>query len=236
MRIMLHQSPETFALTHPASHWTGPVKVRFLDCLSQRGNARLAARRVGLSPETAYRQRRRDPVFARAWAAALELSRRESGEVLADRAIDGIEEDVWYRGEVVGTRRRYDTRLLLAHLARLDRLVGDDPAAAADAERFDELLAVIAGEEPGDGLADPHGDPLPPCREALADEAAEQAGRRVEESWDEEADEAGTLEDDAYDLYLEERTAAEDYARHEACVRADAWVARAHRAVDVILG
>ena len=71
--------------------------------------------------------------------------------MLADRAIDGIEEPVFHRGELVGTRRRYDTRLLLAHIARLDILV-DEEAASADAECFDELVACIAGEEPPEPL------------------------------------------------------------------------------------
>src|SRR6187399_657098 len=174
MRIMLHQPPESFALTHPASQWTGPGKVRFLDCLSQRGNVRLAARQVGLSAETAYRQRRRDPLFA--------LARHESEQVLADRALDGIEEEVWYRGEMVGTRRRHDTRLLLAHLARLDRLVENDVEAEADAGRFDELLAVIAGEDTS-GVATLDDDVLPPDREALVGEAMAEAVQTVDDAW-----------------------------------------------------
>lgn len=41
--------------------------------------------------------------------------------MLVTRALDGVEVPVWFRGEKVGTRRLYDTRLLLAHLGRLDR-------------------------------------------------------------------------------------------------------------------
>jgi hypothetical protein len=74
-------------------------------------------------------------------------AREQVGEMLGTRAIEGIEEEVWHRGEVVGTRRRYDTRLLLAHLARLDRLVEANPRAEADAACFDELLARYAGAD-----------------------------------------------------------------------------------------
>ena len=134
----------------PARGWTPERKMLFLDRLAATGNARAACRRVGLSAESAYRQRRKDALFARAWAAAVVLGRDASQQVLGDRAVDGIEEDVWHRGEVVGTRRRYDTRLLLAHLARLDALVTEE--AADDAEHFEELLTRVGSGEAAGGL------------------------------------------------------------------------------------
>src|SRR5262245_2363252 len=126
--------------------WTRELKARFLAILAESGNVRLAARRCRMSAQSAYVQRRRDAQFARTWAAATRLARDHCEQVLGDRAIEGIEEPIWYRGELVGTRRRFDTRLLLAHLARLDRLEHDE-RAEADAGRFDEMLALIAGEE-----------------------------------------------------------------------------------------
>ncbi len=35
--------------------------------------------------------------------------------------MNGVEEKVFYHGEEVATRTRFDSRLLLAHLARLDK-------------------------------------------------------------------------------------------------------------------
>jgi hypothetical protein len=172
--------------------WTPERKTRFLDHLAARGNVRLACARVGLSPEAAYCLRRRDARFARGWAAALVLAREGSVQVLADRAIDGVEEPIYYRGELVGSRRKYDSRLLLAHIARLDRLV-DEKAAAADARRFDELLAWIAEEPVPPQLA---GEPgaFPLDRER----AAQQAAIRAEEAvrFAEPEDEEGPDEDD----------------------------------------
>jgi hypothetical protein len=98
-----------------------------------------------MSRDTAYRLRRRDALFARGWDAALLLARDSVAQTLGDRALDGIEEDVWHRGELMGTRRRYDTRLLLAHMARLDKLA-EQQAGFGDAERFDEIVGCIAGE------------------------------------------------------------------------------------------
>jgi hypothetical protein len=144
MRIMIMENP-TPAL--PERGWTAERRVRFLDLLAHHGNARAAASAVGLSAQTAYRLRRRDALFARGWNAALLLARDTGAQVLAERAIDGMVEEIWYRGELVGTRRRFDNRLLLAHLGRLDRMADQDDASE-DAGRFDHLLACLAGEEP----------------------------------------------------------------------------------------
>ncbi len=101
------------------------------------------------------RARRSDPAFAAAWNGALLAARPRSEDALACRAIDGIEEQVFYHGEVIATRTRFDSRLLLAHLARLDKLV-DDPAAAAFAGDFDAALARFAEglEQPPSADAD----------------------------------------------------------------------------------
>jgi hypothetical protein len=129
------------------SVFTRELRVRFLDHLAFQGNARAAAMRVGVSHETVYRARRRDAVFAALWDAALVHARKYSEQVLTTRALDGIEVEVWHRGERVGHTVRYDTRLLLAHQARLDRQVESDHDAMARAARFDELLAQYAGHE-----------------------------------------------------------------------------------------
>ncbi len=149
----------------PARGWTPELKARFLDRLASHGNARAACRNVGLSAEAAYRLRRRDMLFARGWAAALVLARENGQQVLGERAIEGVEEQIYYRGELVGTRRRFDSRLLLAHLARLDKLA-NDRATDEDAGQFDALLACVI-EECEDG-------PLPEREEFVAT-AADQA-------------------------------------------------------------
>ena len=97
-------------------------QVDFLRTLAEWGNVRAAARRVGVSRRTAYYMRRHCPDFAQLWDAALLCARPRVEEVLADRALNGVEEQVFYHGEEVATRRRFDARLLLAHLGRLDQL------------------------------------------------------------------------------------------------------------------
>lgn len=94
----------------------------FLAHLQLFGNVRLACRSASISAQTAYRARRACAALARAWDAALLAARAHAEATLADRAVNGVEEKVFYHGEEIATRRRYDSRLLLAHLARLDRL------------------------------------------------------------------------------------------------------------------
>jgi len=230
---MQHQVSDAFVAAHPASLWTAEVKVRFLDCLSQRGNVRLACRAVGLSAETAYRQRRRDGLFARGWAAAMALARKVGEQVLADRAIDGIEEDVWFRGELVGTRRRHDSRLLLAHLGRLDKAV--DPAAERDADRFDELLAVMAGEEmPGEPAAT--GDDPLPDREAFVEQALEHARAEVFDRLGLTLDLNGEIEDEEGAFaYQDECEAEAERVIDAAHAHWDDWLGHAHAVVDAVL-
>lgn len=118
----------------------------FLAALAGTGNVRSASARAGVSHQTAYRTRLASPGFRRAWDAALLAARAQAEEVLACRALDGWEEDVLYHGEVVATRRRYSDRLLLAHLARLDRLCGDAEVAGF-ADAFDLALERYAAGE-----------------------------------------------------------------------------------------
>lgn len=131
----------------PNNVFTLERQAAFLEALAEGGAVRRAAARSGVSHATVYRERRASPAFRRAWDAALLAARALAEDVLATRAIEGVEEDVMYHGEVVATRRRYDARLLLAHLARLDRLCGD-ARTEAFASDFEAALARFAqGEE-----------------------------------------------------------------------------------------
>jgi hypothetical protein len=171
---MTDQTPIVTPASVRHDGWTPERQVQFLAYLAEHGTVRAACARVGLSREAAYRLRRREPLFARGWDAALALAREASAETLACRALDGVEEDVWYRGELVGTRRKYDTRLLLAHMARLDKIAEANPAAGEEADRFDELLAVIGGEiAPGALMTED--DELPFSRQMAMDIAADMA-------------------------------------------------------------
>lgn len=130
--------------------FTPALKLRFLDELSRHGNVRVAAGRCGVSRSGAYLARARDGTFADAWRAALVLGRDRAAEEMAERAIEGWQEPVFYRGQQVAVRRRYDTRLLLAHLARLDKACAEGDGGEAGAEAlaacYDALRGACGGQ------------------------------------------------------------------------------------------
>ena len=131
----------------PQTEFTRARQVLFLENLSVTGSVRSAAAAGGVSHQSAYRARRAQKAFRLAWDAALVAARANAETVLACRAIEGVEEKVFYHGEEVATRTRYSDRLLLAHLARLDRHAADARINAI-AEDFDAALARFeAGEE-----------------------------------------------------------------------------------------
>lgn len=145
--------------------WTPSSKRAFLEALARCGNVKNAAAFVAMSREGAYRLKRRDRAFAFAWEGAMVQARALAEDELQDKAINGITEQLSYHGEVLDTRTRFDGRLLLALLGRLDKRAESD-AALLGADRFDDLLdAIEADEDAGDLLETP--------AQALAREAAQ---------------------------------------------------------------
>ncbi|BDI61442.1 hypothetical protein [Qipengyuania nanhaisediminis] len=125
--------------------------------------------------------------------------------VLTDRAIHGVEEAVFYHGEEVARRRRYDSRLLLALLARLDRIAEavEDPARGAGAEDGVVDDGASSGREARSGEG---GDPgeVPDLETRLcAMEAARPDGARALPTGD-SADEAEMLQLLAYESGVED--------------------------------
>lgn len=164
-------APASLGANHPATPATDlttdltddlprATLAAFIRTLAQWGNVRAAAQAVGVSRQHLYRMRRSCEEFRDLWDAALVLARPQVEEVLADRALNGVSESVFYHGEEVATRTRYDSRLLLAHLARLDRLERSgnayDTARDFDArlERLLEPLPVYDWDDEDDSAAE----------------------------------------------------------------------------------
>lgn len=58
-----------------AAGWTRERQVRFLRRLADTGNVRAACAEIGMSRQSVYKLRRRDPQFALIWNSALEVAR-----------------------------------------------------------------------------------------------------------------------------------------------------------------
>ncbi|MBE1528083.1 hypothetical protein GGC65_002539 [Sphingopyxis sp. OAS728] len=95
--------------------WTPEKQVEFIDALGECGCVTEACERVGLSPSTAYRLRRRVDAysFRAAWDAAIDYAIRRLSDAAFSRALHGVTRPVWFQGEQVGERRYYDERLTM---------------------------------------------------------------------------------------------------------------------------
>ncbi len=154
------RSPQQASKPGPAPLLTPDKQAAFCSALAEHGNVRLACRAVQVSAQTAYRARRASWPFRQCWDAALVLARDHAEQVLADRALNGVEEKVFYHGEEVATRTRYSDRLLLAHLARLDKraeareVCEDCHAPLLGEDDFDEAVEALGEGEGEAGEAD----------------------------------------------------------------------------------
>lgn len=128
--------------------WTPPRIAVFLNALAGTGVVADAARAAGMSLQSAYvlRNSAKGRAFHLAWRAALLIARRRVADELMSRALHGVV-DIVVQDGIVSERHRYDNRLALALLTRLDRNVGaaeDDPAARIVAEEFEQFARIAA--------------------------------------------------------------------------------------------
>ncbi len=117
---MTQSSPET----QRHDGFTTERQAAFLDALAGSGSVSAAAQAVGLSRTAIYNLRNRDDeagaAFRAAWDARLKQAVAVLAETAFDRAINGVEEPVFHKGEQVGTRVRHNDRLLMFLLKSLD--------------------------------------------------------------------------------------------------------------------
>lgn len=86
---------------------------RFLALLSQGSTVAFACVGVGVSRNTAYAHRECDPAFAAAWSEASEAGTQAMEQEAYRRAVQGVEEPVFWKGQPVGAVRRYSDVLLI---------------------------------------------------------------------------------------------------------------------------
>jgi hypothetical protein len=102
--------------------WTGEKMAIFCETLAETAVVAEACEAARMGISGAYAARRRNPVFAAAWDAALSIARERLADTLLARSMEGNIEQIYRDGELVGERHVLDNRLGLAILRRLDRL------------------------------------------------------------------------------------------------------------------
>lgn len=100
--------------------WSAERQRLFLASLAETGSVHLAAADARLTARSAYRMRLRSPAFAAAWDTAEQLAVGRLAALAFDRAINGRNEQVWHRGELMIEKRVPSDKLLTWLLARLD--------------------------------------------------------------------------------------------------------------------
>ena len=95
--------------------WTAQRQVEFIEALAECACVDAACKRVGMSATSAYALRRRLDAagFRQAWDHALDYGIRRLSDAAFSRALNGVAQPVFYKGEQVGERRRFDERLTM---------------------------------------------------------------------------------------------------------------------------
>jgi len=114
----------------PAQRFTSTTRVQFLALLAFKGNVTYAAVSVGVTRQTAYSERRRNETFKQEWNDALQIAYDGLEFEARRRAVEGVLEPVFQKGEQVGSIRKYSDRLLIVLMR------------AARPERFNDRLVV----------------------------------------------------------------------------------------------
>lgn len=89
------------------------IKTAFLATLTETGNVTAAAKASGVGRSTAYAWRLADEDFAAQWDSALAEATDRLAYEARRRALEGIEDVRYFKGEPVGTVRRYSDQLLM---------------------------------------------------------------------------------------------------------------------------
>jgi hypothetical protein len=154
------KDPETsFTQTRALRHdgWTPERRRRFLERMAECGVIVEACEAAGMSARSAYNLRDRDPLFAAGWDAANVKARAPLSDEAYSRARNGVVERIYKDGVVVAERHRYDNRLTMAVLARLDaRIDRAEEKGAAHLNlvaRWDEYLDALGDDRREDGMA-----------------------------------------------------------------------------------
>lgn len=125
-------------------------KALFLSALRESGNATHAARVAELDRRTAFRIRKRDPEFAKAWEDALDVAADGLEAEARRRAVEGVERPVFGRSGPIGTVRDYSDLLLIFLLkgARPEKYrERRDVQARIGVSTIADLVAQVAKEE-----------------------------------------------------------------------------------------
>jgi hypothetical protein len=199
---------QTRALRHDG--WTPEKKRLFLERLAECGVIVEACEAAGMSARAAYKLRDRDPLFAAGLEAAAVKARGPLADDSYSRARNGVVERIYKDGVVVAERHRYDNRLTMAVLARLDARIDRAEEKGAShlglVARWDDYLDAVSEDRREDGMA--LLAPPPPPSEPKRSPGGNAGDRELHELHPPE--EAG-IKEDSHDVWQSEGEWWTDY-------------------------
>lgn len=118
----------------------------FIEWLARTGSVTAAAEAAGLSRAQVYERRKTHKLFSRAWTKALSLGVDGLHDQAMHRAMEGDERPIVRKGELVGTERRFDNRLLqfLLKAHRPEFAGGTQTATESEQEAMAKRLKAAA--------------------------------------------------------------------------------------------
>jgi hypothetical protein len=149
-----------------AGQWTAARRKRFLTVLAQTANVTRAAAALKITTTTAYKERKRNASFAKAWDEALEAALDDLEAALLDRAVHGVEQPRFFGGKACGTVRHYsDAAAMFILRARRPERYGksvvepcmtEEPAERGDADARAAIEAELDRLAASEGEAGPN--------------------------------------------------------------------------------
>jgi len=139
--------PDTALVPVTARHdgWTPARQRIFIETLADTACVKAAAAAAGMTPQSAWRLRRRADAraFDAAWEGALAQGLSRLVSVAIDRAINGTLRERYYHGELVGEERVYHDNLLLALIRRGESMLGHAQTRRAMLADWDGAMAAL---------------------------------------------------------------------------------------------
>lgn len=106
---------EEMPCTNKKKHPLKPIpwSQGFLAVLAETGSVERARKACNLSPGQVYRAREQRPEFAKKWEEALKQASDDIEQEIRRRGLEGVKEDVYFQGQVVGQKINYSDTLLM---------------------------------------------------------------------------------------------------------------------------
>lgn len=130
----------------------------FIEALRHSGNVSAAAELAGIDRTTAYKARDKSldtqaQTFAQEWNAALDVATDALELEARRRALTGVDEPVYYQGDVVGHIKKYsDTLLIFMLKAHRPEKFRENVAVEHSGQLTVRTLADVAREVAGEGV------------------------------------------------------------------------------------